>query len=136
MGQRHPSTAAERAGWISQLIAQAGEYGVVTALSRAVGVSRQSLYTWRAVGLATLEAAFAPPAPPVVTPGLERAILTLLAEGHASYRGLQRCLWEVRRQEASLGSGARWSGWPATPRRARGRSPWTRSVATTGGAPT
>src|SRR5919199_3702127 len=104
MGQRHPSTAAERAGWVSQLIAQAGEYGVVTELSRRVGVSRQSLYAWRAVGLAALEAACAPPAPPVVTPGLERAILTLLVEGHASYRGLQRCLWELRQQAVSLGT--------------------------------
>src|SRR5919199_1067895 len=52
MGQRHPSTAAQRAGWVSQLIAHAGEYGLVTQLSRSSGVSRQSLSAWRALGLA------------------------------------------------------------------------------------
>ena len=104
MGQRHPSTPVQRAAWVGRLLAQAGEYGVVTELSRSVGVSRQSLYAWRARGLAALAAAFAPPAPPVVTPGLERAILTLLVAGHASYRGLQRCLRELRRQEVSLGT--------------------------------
>ena len=60
MGQRHPSTAAQRAGWVSQLIAHAGEYGLVTQLSRSSGVSRQSLSAWRALGLATLAAAFTP----------------------------------------------------------------------------
>ena len=105
MGQRHPSTPGQRAQWASQLIAQAGEYGLVTALSRRVGVSRQSLYSWRARGLAALERAFSPAGDAgVVPPGLERAILTLLVEGHASYRGLQRCLRELRQQEVSLGT--------------------------------
>lgn len=45
MGHRHASTPAQRAQWVSQMIAHAGEYGVVTALSRAAGVSRQTLYT-------------------------------------------------------------------------------------------
>ena len=43
MGQRHASTPAQRAQWVSRMIAQAGEYGAVTALSQAVGVSRQTL---------------------------------------------------------------------------------------------
>ena len=34
MGQRHPSTPAQRAQGIAYMIAHAGEYGVVTELSR------------------------------------------------------------------------------------------------------
>ncbi len=104
MGYIHASTASERAAWVSQLLARAGEYGVVTDLSRAVGVSRQTLYTWREQGRAALEQAFAPPAPPVADARREREVLTLLVEGHASYRGIQRCLEEVGGQEVSLGT--------------------------------
>jgi transposase-like protein len=87
------------------MIEQAGTDGAVTALSRAVGVSRQTLYAWAARGRAALEAAFAaaPPAP-VVPPALARAVLTLLVEGHASYRGLQRCLQALGYGPVSLGT--------------------------------
>src|SRR3712207_4053204 len=40
MGHAHPSTPAQRLQWASHLLAHAGEYGVVAALSRATGVSR------------------------------------------------------------------------------------------------
>jgi hypothetical protein len=87
------------------MIAHAGEYGLVTALSRAAGVSRQTLYAWAASGWRALEAAFAPPtAAPVVTPALARAVLTLLVEGHASYRGIRACLRGVTGQHVSLGT--------------------------------
>jgi hypothetical protein len=87
------------------MIAHAGEYGVVSALSRAAGVSRQSLYTWAATGRRALEAAFAPPAPAlVVTPAVERAVLTLLVEGHASYRGIRACLRALGRPAVGLGT--------------------------------
>src|SRR5215210_7595971 len=93
MGSRHASTPTERAQVVSQMIAHAGEYGAVSALSRSLGVSRQTLYTWEALGLAALEAAFTPAAPaPIRAPALERAVLTLLVEGHASYRGIHACL--------------------------------------------
>jgi len=54
MGYTHASTQSERAVWISRLLAHSGEYGVVTALSRTVGVSRQTLYTWTERGQAAL----------------------------------------------------------------------------------
>ena len=60
MGQRHPSTPSQRAQGVAQMIAHAGEYGVVTNLSRQLGVSRQTLYTWETIGLAALEQAFTP----------------------------------------------------------------------------
>ena len=105
MGQQHGSTAEQRAQVVSQMIAHAGEYGVVTALSRTLGVSRQTLYTWEALGLAALEAAFTPAAPaPVRSPAVERAVLTLLVAGHASYRGIQACLDALGYGHVSLGT--------------------------------
>ena len=103
MGQRHPSTPSQRAQGAAAMIAPAGEYGAVTALSRQLGVSRQTLYAWEAIGLAALEQAFTPAgsaAPPA--PALERTILTLLVAGHASYRGIQACLRVLQPQPVGL----------------------------------
>lgn len=50
-----------------------------------------------------LAAAFQPPAPPPpVAPAVERQLLTLLVEGHTSYRGIQRIVAEVLGQRVSL----------------------------------
>ena len=104
MVQTHSRTAHDYAQWVSMLVAHGGSYGAVSVLSQQIGVARQTLYRWKAKGLAALEAAFVPtaqgaaPACPV-----ERAILTLLVEGHASYRGIQRCLWTLLGQHVSLG---------------------------------
>jgi hypothetical protein len=85
------------------MIAHAGEYGVVTDLSRALGVSRQTLYAWGDRGLQALVAAFTPaPSANDVPPVLERAILTLLVEGHASVRGIQTCLRTLQQQTVRL----------------------------------
>jgi hypothetical protein len=85
------------------LIAHQGEYGQVTTLSRQQGVSRQTLYAWQARGQRALVTAFTPaPTPPA--PGQERAILTFLVAGHASYRGIQECLAAVAAPAASLGT--------------------------------
>lgn len=105
MGHAHASTPTDRARWISHLLAHAGEYGVVSTLSRQIGVSRQTLYTWAERGLDALVAALTPgSSETVVTPALERAILTCLVEGHASYCGIQACLWASRGQRISLGT--------------------------------
>ena len=104
MRHTHASTPSERAAWVSYLLAHAGEYGVVTALSRTVGVSRQTLYAWVERGRTALAQAFAPPVAAVADAHLERDILTLLVEGHASYRGLRRCLRQVGRRAVSLGT--------------------------------
>src|SRR5215218_481313 len=90
MVQRHDSTPTQRAQAVCQMIAQAGTYGVVTQLSRDLGVSRQTLYSWIERGWRAIEAAFLPPpAAPAITPALHRQVLTLLVEGHASVRGIQ-----------------------------------------------
>ena len=98
------STVGERVAVVGQLLGRQGEYGLVTALSRRIGVARQTLYTWRARAQAALGRVFAPqPTRAHGDEGLERAILTLLVEGHASERGIQRCLVEQGRR-VSLGT--------------------------------
>ena len=105
MVQRHDSTPTQRAHVVCQMIAQAGDYGVVTHLSRDLDVSRQTLYTWMERGWQALEAVFLPvPAAPTITPALERQVLTLLVEGHASVRGIQACLRATTGQHVSLGT--------------------------------
>ena len=105
MVQRHDTTPTHRAQVVCQMIAQAGDYGLVTHLSRDLGVSRQTLYTWMERGWQAVEAAFLPlPAAPTITPALERQVLTLLVEGHASVRGIQACLRATTGQHVSLGT--------------------------------
>jgi hypothetical protein len=105
MARRHGSTAQQRAAWVSQLLAGSGTYGLVTLLSQTAGVSRQTLSTWAEQGRAALEQAFAPrDVAPVITPALERQVLSLLVETHASVRGIQAGLWQVARRRVSLGT--------------------------------
>ncbi len=90
MGQAYSSTVSQRLGWVSQLMAHSGSYGVVSSLSHTSGVARQTLYRWKAKGQAALERVLTPlheQAKGESSSQLERAILTLLVEDHASYRG-------------------------------------------------
>jgi hypothetical protein len=61
----HAITPATQIQVVGQLIGQQGEYGQVTRLSRQQGVSRQTLYPWRARGQQALEQVFAPAPAPV-----------------------------------------------------------------------
>ncbi len=63
------------------------------------------VYRWKAKGQGALQAAFSAAAQEADQQcPLERAILTLLVEGHASYRGIQQCLWTLLGQHVSLGT--------------------------------
>jgi hypothetical protein len=105
MAQRHGSTAGERVAWVSQLLAGSGTYGLVTLLSREAGVSRQTLYAWKEQGQAALEQAFQPrEAARTITSELERQVLSLLVEAHASVRGVQASLWQVVRRQVGQGT--------------------------------
>ena len=105
MNQTHSRTPYQQAQWASRLLADRGSYGVVTMMSQELGVARQTLYRWKEKGQAALEAAFTPHLPGADRScALERAILTLLLEGHASYRGIQQCLRILLGQEVSLGT--------------------------------
>jgi len=114
----HFSTGRQPVQAVSHLLAHEGTYGVVSQLSRSQQVSRQTLYSWKAKGRRVLEAAFTPKQPPEPLQ-LERAVLTLLVEGHASYRGIQQCLAVLLGEQVSLGTitaivqeaGERAQGW-------------------------
>jgi hypothetical protein len=103
MVQRHRSTAEQQLQWSAEMIAHAGEYGLVTRLARQSGLSRPTLYALKARALQALHQTFAPPpvtvAPTVV---LERQILTLLVAAHATHRGIQTCLRHLLQQGHSL----------------------------------
>jgi transposase-like protein len=103
MGHAHPSTPAQRLQWASYLLAHAGEYGVVAALSRATGVSRPTLYSWRLQAQHALLQTFSPlPQAPVIRPAVEREVLTLWGEAHASTRGIHTCLAALTQRGISL----------------------------------
>src|SRR3954452_2413769 len=105
MARRHGSTASQRVGWVSQLLAGSGTYGLVTLLSREAGVSRQTLYTWVGQGRAALEEALQPhEAERLIGPELERQVLSLLVEAHATLRGIQASLWQVARRRVGQGT--------------------------------
>jgi transposase-like protein len=103
MAHAHPSTPEERIAIVTQLLAHAHEYGVVTALSRAHAISRPTLYAWRARAQQALLHAFTPVTEaPVVTPTVEREVLTLFVAAHASSRGIQTCLQTLTQRGRSL----------------------------------
>ncbi len=106
MVQGHCSTVNQRVEVVSRLIAHQGSYGEVTQLSQQIGTSRQTLYAWKGKGQQALEQALTPvqaKGEDEATVRSERAILTLLLEGHASYRGIQACLKELLGLDVSLG---------------------------------
>src|SRR5947209_19682252 len=107
MVHTHSSTASQRVHWVSQLLAHEGTYGEISQMSRSQRVSRQTLYAWKKKGQRGLEAALVPnksQARVAKSVDLQRAVLTLLVQGHASYRGIQACLEVLLGQQVSLGT--------------------------------
>jgi hypothetical protein len=106
MVHAHLSTPAQRAQWATIMLAHPGEYGLVTRLSREAGVSRPTLYAWRAQAALALHQIFSAPAqlPVTVAPTgrLERQVLTLLVQAHATQRGIQTCLHQLLQQGHSM----------------------------------
>jgi hypothetical protein len=84
------------------MLAHRGEYGIITQLSRASGVSRPTLYAWRNHAERALLLAFTPPcsAPPI-TPQLCRQVLTVWI-AHSSDRDIQSCFRTLTAQGISL----------------------------------
>ena len=90
MVQLHATSPARRAQISAWMLLHSGHYRWVTERSAELGVSRQTLYQWRKQGRAALLQTFTPATTgPVRTPVVERAVLTLWAEAHASERGVQ-----------------------------------------------
>jgi hypothetical protein len=103
MVQRHRTTPEQQLQWSAEMIAHAGEYGLVTRLARQSGLSRPTLYALKTRALQALHQTFAPPTPLVApTVLLERQVLTLLVHAHASQRGIQTCLRLLLQQGHSM----------------------------------
>jgi len=107
MGQPHPSTPAQRAQWANQMFAHDHDYGFVTQLSATIGVSRPTLYAWKARAQQALAQAFTDTATTTaVTPAVATHILALLVESHSSYASIQVCLRRLTGQQVSIGTSA------------------------------
>ncbi|MBK9712741.1 MAG: hypothetical protein IPO81_15725 [Kouleothrix sp.] len=105
MSQAHPSTPEQRAQWASQMLAHDHAYGMITHLSTTIGVSRPTLYAWKARARQALAHAFCDTAgTTLVTLQLARHILTLLLESHSSYANIQVCLQRLSGVRLSIGS--------------------------------
>jgi len=89
---------------ISQILAQP-THGLVSQLSRAHQVSRQTLYRWSATRRQALEEALGNNVLPTKrTTSVPTLVLSLLIETHASYRGIQSSLRSLHGIEISLGT--------------------------------
>jgi hypothetical protein len=89
---------------VSELVAKAGQYGMVSSVSSRYGVSRETLYSWKEKGKAALREAFTPKQERREEEvNIERAVLILFTEGHASYRGIQVCLESLLGIRVSIG---------------------------------
>ena len=103
----HCSTMEERVHMICQMVAQP-THGLVSQLSRAHQVSRQTLYRWSAIGRKVLEEALA-----TTVVSMKRSmsvptlVLTLLIETHGRYRGIQSALRSLHGVKISVGTIAR-----------------------------
>lgn len=103
MGQRHGSTVEQLLQWSADMIAHAGEYGLVTRLSQESGLSRPTLYALKRRAQQALHATFAAPsAVDAAPPALERQVLTLLVHAHATQRGIQTCMRTLMKQGLSM----------------------------------
>jgi hypothetical protein len=88
---------------ISQMLTEP-THGLVSQLSRAHQVSRQTLYRWSAIGRQALEEALGKHGLPTKrTTSVPILVLTLLIETHASYRGIQSSLRSLHGIKISLG---------------------------------
>lgn len=96
-------TPSQRMMVILSMLAPTRSHGVVSQLSRDYQISRQTLYRWKQQAEQTLQEQFASKADPHL-PCLQRDVLTLLIESHASYRQIQTCLNTLLGRSLSLGS--------------------------------
>jgi transposase-like protein len=101
---KHCSTPQQRIEWVIQLLASPACHGRVSQVSRDHHVSRQSLYRWKQKAEQTLNDVFAAKPPVPAGPQIEKQVLTLLIEAHASYRQIQACLQRMLGRRVSIGT--------------------------------
>jgi hypothetical protein len=104
MHPNHCIPVAQRVDLASRMIVHQGKYGLVSHLSRESNISRQSLYTLKARGQEAMERVFRPKQEATERMmQVERAVLLLFTEGHASREGIQICLEELLGVHVSTG---------------------------------
>ncbi len=102
---KHCSTPEQRMEWMIDLWQSSSHHGLISQYSRDHQVSRQTLYRWKQKAEQALKAAFTPQQERCEPHAhLERQVLTLLIEAHASYRQIQTCLQSLLGISLSLGS--------------------------------
>ena len=95
---------AQRVDLASRMIVHKKKYGFVSQLSRESNISRQSLYTLKSRGQEAMERVFRPkPEAIEQVTKVERAVLLLFTEGHASREGIQNCLEQLLGVHVSTG---------------------------------
>ncbi len=95
---------AQRVDLASRMIVHHEKYGFVSQLSRESNISRQSLYTLKSRGQEAMERVFRPKQEAIERMmQVERAVLVLFTEGHASREGIQNCLKGLLEVHVSTG---------------------------------
>jgi hypothetical protein len=104
MHHHHCSTPADQIRLASSMLAHEGIYGHVSQLSKEHTISRQSLYTFKLRGREAMYREFSTKDQLIACNGrIERIVLTLFTEGHASRDGIQRCIEEMLGMHVSTG---------------------------------
>jgi transposase-like protein len=102
---QHCSTPQQRITWTLELLTSPRCHGTVSQLIRDHHVSRQTLYRWKEKAEKALQEAFHPrPRAEHHAVQVERHMLTLLIEAHASYREIQTCLQSLLGISLSVGT--------------------------------
>lgn len=104
MHHHHCSTPADQIRLASAMLAHEGSYGHVSQLSREHDISRQSLYALKLRGREAMERKFC--TKEEITEWkvrIERIVLTLFTESHASREGIQHCIEEMLGVHVSTG---------------------------------
>jgi hypothetical protein len=101
----HCSTPEQRIEWTMNIVRSPSCHGLSSQYRRDHQVSRQTLYRWKQKAEQALKEVFiCRPKPRTQHPEVQRQVLTLLIEAHASYREIQTCLKSLLGTSLSLGS--------------------------------
>jgi hypothetical protein len=104
MHPSHCTTPADRIRLASSMLAYEGTYGFVSQLSREHDISRQSLYILKSRGREAMERKFCIKEQLTEWKSqIERIVLTLFTESHASREGIQHCIKEILGVHISTG---------------------------------
>ena len=96
-------TAEQKAQEAARIFAGDFKQGEIKKRSEKLAVSRTTLYRWKEQAGGALQTLFRGTALSEDKVELERAVLTLYAEGHASLEGMQKCLEQLRGEHISIG---------------------------------